>query len=306
VFGCLSRVPVANPKYHYFNVDNVYTYDPIVSEWGPLVISQLVRFGNALQKKLEDPNLESKIIYFWTSPAPTVRTNAALLIAAFMLIFRGQTPEQAAAPLSQLARTPCIPFRDASPMPRCAYKLTIAHCLQAIDVATRTGIFDRATFDLDQFDYYSYPGNGDVSSIVPGKIYAFSGPTHNSTESRFVRRFPPAHYIGMFRSFGVRAVVRLNDKCYPAAHFTQQGIAHHELFFTDGTPPPLPIARQFVELVETTPGALAVHCKAGLGRTGSCIAVYLMFHYRFTAAQAIAWIRLCRPGSIIGPQQVCA
>eukprot|EP00062_Callorhinchus_milii_P022679 gi/632980708/ref/XP_007907185.1/ PREDICTED: dual specificity protein phosphatase CDC14A-like [Callorhinchus milii] len=28
-----------------------------------------------------------------------------------------------------------------------------------------------------------------------------------------------------------------------------------------------------------------------------------MKHYRFTAAEAIAWIRICRPGSIIGPQQ---
>ena len=28
-----------------------------------------------------------------------------------------------------------------------------------------------------------------------------------------------------------------------------------------------------------------------------------MKHYRFTAAEAIAWIRICRPGSIIGQQQ---
>jgi cell division cycle 14 len=98
-------------------------------------------------------------------------------------------------------------------------------------------------------------------------------------------------------------VVRLNNKCYPALHFAKQGIAHHELFFTDGSPPPLPIARKFVEIVESTHGAIAIHCKAGLGRTGSCIAVYLMYHYRWTHSDAIAWIRLCRPASIIGPQQ---
>ncbi|XP_038558261.1 dual specificity protein phosphatase CDC14AB-like isoform X2 [Micropterus salmoides] len=28
-----------------------------------------------------------------------------------------------------------------------------------------------------------------------------------------------------------------------------------------------------------------------------------MKHYRFTAGEAIAWIRICRPGSVIGPQQ---
>lgn len=28
-----------------------------------------------------------------------------------------------------------------------------------------------------------------------------------------------------------------------------------------------------------------------------------MKHYKFTAKEAIAWIRICRPGSVIGPQQ---
>ncbi|XP_042072929.1 dual specificity protein phosphatase CDC14AB-like [Haplochromis burtoni] len=28
-----------------------------------------------------------------------------------------------------------------------------------------------------------------------------------------------------------------------------------------------------------------------------------MKHFRFTAAEAIVWIRICRPGSIIGPQK---
>ncbi len=42
---------------------------------------------------------------------------------------------------------------------------------------------------------------------------------------------------------------------------------------------------------------------AGLGRTGTLIGCYIMKHYKFTAAETIAWIRICRPGSVIGPQQ---
>ena len=42
---------------------------------------------------------------------------------------------------------------------------------------------------------------------------------------------------------------------------------------------------------------------AGLGRTGTLIGCYIMKHHKFTAAEAIAWIRICRPGSVIGPQQ---
>ena len=42
---------------------------------------------------------------------------------------------------------------------------------------------------------------------------------------------------------------------------------------------------------------------AGLGRTGTLIGAYMMKHYKFTAAEVIAWLRICRPGSVIGPQQ---
>lgn len=63
------------------------------------------------------------------------------------------------------------------------------------------------------------------------------------------------------------------------------------------------LLRKFLDECEREEGAIAVHCKAGLGRTGSCIGAYLMKHYGFTAPEVIGWIRICRPGSIIGPQQ---
>ena len=75
------------------------------------------------------------------------------------------------------------------------------------------------------------------------------------------------------------------------------------MYFTDGTAPSIEIVDKFLELAETTEGVIAVHCKAGLGRTGSLIGCFVMKHFQFNAADFIGWIRICRPGSILGPQQ---
>jgi len=72
----------------------------------------------------------------------------------------------------------------------------------------------------------------------------------------------------------------------------------------DGGVPPHSIVNKFLEILEQEKGAIAVHCKAGLGRTGTLNALYIMKHFHFSAEEAIAYIRICRPGSIIGPQQL--
>lgn len=50
--------------------------------------------------------------------------------------------------------------------------------------------------------------------------------------------------------------------------FTKAGIEHYELFFTDCTTPTDEIVDRFLRISETTQGRIAVHCLAGLGRTG--------------------------------------
>ena len=73
------------------------------------------------------------------------------------------------------------------------------------------------------------------------------------------------------------------------------------MFFIDGSTPPQNIVDEFLKISEAEPGALAIHCKAGLGRTGTLIGIYAMKHFKFPAADFIGWIRIARPGSILGP-----
>ena len=98
-------------------------------------------------------------------------------------------------------------------------------------------------------------------------------------------------------------VIRLNEAKYDKNKFIRNGIDHSDLFFIDGSTPPDNIVRDFLEIAEKESGAIAIHCKAGLGRTGTLIGLYAMKHYKFPAAAFIGWIRIVRPGSILGPQQ---
>ena len=113
----------------------------------------------------------------------------------------------------------------------------------------------------------------------------------------------PEDYLQVFKHFGVTHVVRLNEAKYDRNKFVRNGINHTDMFFIDGSTPPDNIVKKFLDCSEREGGALAIRCKAGLGRTGTLIGLYAMKHFKFPAAYFIGWIRIARPGSILGPQQ---
>ena len=149
---------------------------------------------------------------------------------------------------------------------------------------------------------------GDLSWVVPDQIIAFSSPqdpsyTRNMRVSNNTR---PDHLIDQFLDMNVKGIIRLNDRLYDAGSFTRHSIQVHEMEFPDGSCPQDHIIRDFIALTEsyTSRGqAVAVHCRAGLGRTGTLIGLYIMHKFGFDAKPLIAWMRICRTGMVVGEQQ---
>ncbi|XP_068624618.1 dual specificity protein phosphatase CDC14A-like [Battus philenor] len=290
--------PTRNSK--YFHIEDEIIYENFYFDFGPYHLCHLYQFCNKLNEELEK-NPKKKIV-FYTSNNETLRLNAAYLIGCYQIIYLGGTPAAVYKQLTEGSEWSLLSFRDASGGPP-LFDISLLDVLHGLKVAHEARFFDFQHFDAEQYLFYEKVENGDLNWIIPGKMLAFSGPHHRSRLDRGYPLHSPEHYHQYFRTHHVTTIVRLNKKSYDAKQFTAHGFEHRELFFVDGSVPSDLIVNRFIRIAEIAKGAVAVHCKAGLGRTGTLIGCYMMKHHGFTAREAIAWLRLCRPGSVIGHQQ---
>mmetsp|Transcript_13736 Transcript_13736/g.32010 ORF Transcript_13736/g.32010 Transcript_13736/m.32010 type:complete len:376 (+) Transcript_13736:210-1337(+) len=273
------------------------SYSNYCKDFGPVDLSLVVQFCRRLRTLLHDPRLRGRPVVYYSQVDEAFATNTAFLLGAYLVLVEGWSPAVAAAPFERIEPSPFKMFRDASELPS-DFDLTIKDCLDGLAQAQGAGFFDLESFDCEFFDAQEECG---ISVVCP-KFIAFKGPASGPNRPSYAHE--PEMYIQPFRNAGVSDVVRLNAaSTYAPQVFEDAAFQHHDMQFLDCTTPPHHIVKRFLKSADEARGVVAVHCLAGLGRTCTLIGLWIMGKYGWGARETIAWLRIVRPGSVIGPQQ---
>ena len=102
------------------------------------------------------------------------------------------------------------------------------------------------------------------------------------------------------RDRGVGALVNMTERYWDPADLRDNGLAYLHLPVPDFAPPSTAQVEEFLRFCDEQireGRAVVVHCRAGMGRTGTMLACYLV-HQGMDSEEAIRLVRARRPGSI--------
>ena len=294
---------ILNTAEHFFiNTEKQIIYQPFADDFGPLDLSCLSRFMSILQCAVKQR--KGRNVVYTVQSTPRSLSNAAFLLGSYMIIEMGYTSNDVWDSFSTI-ESMFEMYRDAQSTPA-DFRLEIIDCWRGVERANDLGWIE--AMDMEEYDHYSNPLEGDLHFIIPDKLIAFRGPVQLQNSQKYidfggVRFFSPAFYVEPFSDMGVSTVIRLNSLAYDPAPLQSAGIrCLHIDPGEDSIPQPAALLA-FLDALASADGAVAVHCSEGLGSTGTLAAAHLMAAHGFSAREAMGWLRVVRPGSVVGAQQ---
>ncbi|KAK9464401.1 dual specificity protein phosphatase [Lipomyces arxii] len=303
--GAYDSPPSDTDTTIYFTVDDIVFYNAFHHDFGPLHIGHLYQFAVMLHEILGEEENQSRSVVFYSRTNSRSRANAACMLCCYMVLVQSWPPHLALAPIAQ-AEPPMMPFRDAG-YSVADFTLSIQDVVYGVWKAKDRELLDMREFNIEEYEKFEKVEMGDFN-VIPSHFVAFASPQYNVSAEGTPRKLPTPvrNVVEFFVENNVAMVVRLNSPLYDKSIFEDRGIQHIDMIFEDGTCPEMETVRRFIGVcieVINKGKMIAVHCKAGLGRTGCLIGAYLIYAYAFTANEVIAYMRFIRPGMVVGPQQ---
>uniref|UniRef100_A0A0N4Z9E0 protein-tyrosine-phosphatase n=1 Tax=Parastrongyloides trichosuri TaxID=131310 RepID=A0A0N4Z9E0_PARTI len=281
-------------KYIFLYINEHTQYVPFADDFGPIDISSTLKFLEIV--KAMHTKFTNSHLFICCLNVDKERLNGAVLAGAYLILYERMELEEVYDLLTGSGGISYISFLDASTDAE-AWKMDLKSALSGFVAGFQNQFFSLKNFNFYEHDHYGLVQYGDLNWIIPGKLMAFAKPT----ETQVIDHYPPnstTRLAPMFVKFGITAIVQTNEKEYDPLDFTKFGIKHFLLTFEDMTEPSPEYVLQFLKICQEEE-IIAVHCKSGLGRTGTLIACYMIWKFKIKAETCIAWLRLARPGSVL-------
>jgi hypothetical protein len=310
---------------HFFTLDTASRDQGCF--FSPLPLTDIHRFVKKMHTTLRQH--EKDLVACASKYNGKVITNTALLIGAFLILGKGLEYDDVISAFRPLSRL-FVPYSDPSISEHDGF-MTVMDCWKALYHAKSLGWLDMSKdpdihhaahpdsfpvagkpMDLDECIHYSDPVNGDLHSVIPGKLIFFANPTNLSDglhwlDSEGERRFSPAFYADLFTDFDVVLVICLEECDYDRGPFAAAGVGVEELCLRPDTPNMLRAADRFFCLLEAAPGAVALHGgRSGLSYAGTLVSAHMMSRLAFGAGDAAAWLRMACPALLVPPEYLAA